>query len=57
MKPSLFFLKVSYYLSDDVYFSSLEANLTACFSEQCVVPSHADVRAGEEFRSALADND
>jgi hypothetical protein len=44
-------------LSDDVDLAALETNLAVRGGEQRIVPAHTDVRAGEEFRAALPDDD
>jgi hypothetical protein len=43
-------------LLDDVDFSALETDCSVRGGEQCIVPAHSDVEAGEEFRSALPDD-
>ena len=45
------------YFSDNVDFSALKLHFSIRGGEQRIVPAHADVGAGKEFRPALPDDD
>ena len=49
-------LRVFGYSLNYVNFSALETDGTLSGGKQCVIPAHSDVMAGEEFCSALANN-
>jgi hypothetical protein len=43
-------------LSNDVNFSTLETDCAVGGGKQCEVSAHTHIKAGEEFRTALADD-
>ena len=53
----LFYSTIFGYFSDNVDFSALKLHLSIRGGEQRIIPAHADIGAGEEFRPALPYDD